>query len=203
MKKLPWLTLTILIILAPNTAEAHAIVLGGFPEGFWHPVLGFDHLLAMVSVGIISAQMGGRAIWSVPATFVASMVLGGLTGMNYTLEIWETIDATFLIEFGIGLSVFLLAAAIALNKKIPALPVFGFVAIFGSCHGIAHGIEIPDLASSEAYVSGFVLGTSCLHLIGVAIGHYSEKIPMGRTALRYAGAVAAGVGLHIMVQLLS
>ena len=51
---------------------------GSFLSGLTHPVLGLDHFLAMVSVGILSAQIGGRAIWTVPATFVLVMTFGGL-----------------------------------------------------------------------------------------------------------------------------
>ena len=43
----------------------------GFYDGISHPVLGLDHFLAMVSVGIVSAQIGGKAIWTVPANFVS------------------------------------------------------------------------------------------------------------------------------------
>jgi urease accessory protein len=36
--------------------------------GLSHPMLGWDHVLAMVSIGILSAQLGGRANWTVPST---------------------------------------------------------------------------------------------------------------------------------------
>ena len=53
----------------------------GFYDGLSHPVLGIDHFLAMVSVGVVSAQIGGRAIWTIPATFVLMMIVGGIIGM--------------------------------------------------------------------------------------------------------------------------
>ena len=53
--------------------EAQSLPYGPFLSGITHPVLGLDHFLAMVSVGLISAQIGGRAIWTVPATFVIVM----------------------------------------------------------------------------------------------------------------------------------
>ena len=43
--------------------QAHEIGGSGFGSGILHPVLGIDHFLAMLSVGIWSAQIGGRAIW--------------------------------------------------------------------------------------------------------------------------------------------
>jgi urease accessory protein len=33
-----------------------------FLSGYIHPILGFDPLLAMIAVGLLSVQMGGRAI---------------------------------------------------------------------------------------------------------------------------------------------
>ena len=48
----------------------------GFSDGFFHPVIGLDHLIAMISVGVISAQIGRVAIWLVPGLFVLGMLIG-------------------------------------------------------------------------------------------------------------------------------
>jgi hydrogenase/urease accessory protein HupE len=49
----------LLIVLWPAVARAHA---GGsdtgLVNGLMHPVFGVDHLLAMVGVGVVSAQAG-------------------------------------------------------------------------------------------------------------------------------------------------
>ena len=69
-------------ILFSIPANAHTFTgMVGFYDGLSHPVLGTDHFLAMVSVGIVSAQIGGRAIWTIPATFVSVMVIGGILGI--------------------------------------------------------------------------------------------------------------------------
>jgi len=76
--------MALLFSAIPGVAYAHDgtnLGLGGFLSGIVHPVLGYDHLLAMLSVGIISAQIGGRAIWTVPSTFVAVMAVGGVLGL--------------------------------------------------------------------------------------------------------------------------
>ena len=63
-------------------ANAHTFTgMVGFYDGLSHPVLGIDHFLAMVSIGIVSAQIGGRAIWTVPSTFVGVMAIGGMLGI--------------------------------------------------------------------------------------------------------------------------
>ena len=63
-------------IISESNAHTFTGMIGYF-DGLSHPVLGFDHFLAMVSVGIISSQIGGRAIFSIPATFVFIMIIGG------------------------------------------------------------------------------------------------------------------------------
>lgn len=90
-----------------------------------HPVLGLDHLLAMISVGILSAQIGGRAIWAVPATFVGIMLIGGWMGIGA--------EALSFVEKAIAISVIVLGAAIAFEKKLPlmfTMPFVGFFAFF-------------------------------------------------------------------------
>ncbi|MFL2796801.1 MAG: HupE/UreJ family protein [Paracoccaceae bacterium] len=63
----------------------------------------------------------------------------------------------------------------------------------------AHGLEIPQLATPWSYVAGCIVGTALLHLVGVYLGRSSEKIKFEQTYLRYAGAVSAGIGLHIIL----
>ena len=98
----------ILFILFPGLAHAHILSgEGGFLSGLTHPVLGFDHFLAMLSVGILSAQMGGRAIWTVPTTFVCVMAVGAFIGIR-------AIPLPG-VEYGIALSVLVLGFALALS----------------------------------------------------------------------------------------
>lgn len=179
------------IIMLPSNVYAHeTVVAGGFISGLSHPILGFDHLLAMISVGIVSAQMGGRAIWTVPATFVVVMLIGGILGLQGF--------PMFSVELGISLSVFVLGIAIAANKKLPAIVVMVFVGFFAIFHGHAHGTEMPTLAQPVLYALGFVAGTIGIHLAGVFIGVFSKKIPDGQQLLRYLGAGIAGIGFSIL-----
>ena len=116
--------------LLPGIALAHegaSLPDGSFIGGLSHPVLGLDHFLAMVSVGILSAQIGGRAIWTVPATFVAVMAFGGLLG-------YVDIGLTA-IEAGIAISVLALGIAIAADRKLPlslAMTAVGFFVTTGT-----------------------------------------------------------------------
>jgi len=179
-----------LMLLAPQ-AQAHDLVAGGFISGLSHPVLGFDHLLAMLSVGVLSVQLGGRAIWTVPATFVAVMIAGGWLGI-------EGVPLP-LVEFGIALSVLALGLALAANHKVPMVLSMAFVGFFALFHGHAHGTEMPHVASPVLYALGFVAGTSLIHLVGVFMGQAVVRLESGLQLMRYVGAAIAGAGFHLLV----
>lgn len=185
-----------LALLAPLSAMAHegsSLPYGSFLAGLAHPVLGVDHFLAMVSVGIVSAQIGGRAIWTVPGTFVTVMALGGLLG-------WLNVGLAS-VEFGIAFSVLILGIAIAADRKMPILAAMGAVAIFATFHGYAHGAEMPAVANPVRYALGFLLGTALLHITGVLIGDISQHYARGKVLLRLAGAAIAGAGTWFLVGL--
>ena len=64
-----FLFISILSIIKP--LYAHTFTgMNGFYDGLSHPVLGLDHFFAMVCVGVVSSQIGGKAIWTVPSLFV-------------------------------------------------------------------------------------------------------------------------------------
>ncbi|NIL95428.1 MAG: urease accessory protein UreJ, partial [Woeseiaceae bacterium] len=147
-------------------------------------------LLAMLSVGILSAQIGGRALWGVPATFVGVMIVGGLIG-GYDIQLP-------LVESGIALSVTVLGVALAADKNMAVVWAMLFVGFFAIFHGHAHGTEMPDIAEPLLYGSGFVLGTAIIHLSGVFIGLASNKIAKGPVLLRFSGAGIAVIGLTML-----
>ena len=186
----------ICLLAYPLPAIAHNFTgMVGFFDGISHPVLGFDHFLAMISVGIVSAQIGGKAIWTVPATFVIIMTLGGVFGFLLI------IDEFFFVEVGIILSVILLGFGISIEKKIPTKLIMVFVGIFGLFHGTAHGIEVPAAANPLLFVLGFICGTTALHLFGVAVAYFSIKTTLSSILLRLTGMVFAFYGFYLLVEM--
>jgi len=185
--------LNITILFIPGIAQPH---IGGNNSGFYtglfHPVFGYDHLLAMVCVGILSAQIGGRAVWMVPITFVGIMIVGGILGV---LDIFIPF-----VEFGIMLSVFSLGLAIAVDKKLGILASYAIVAFFAVFHGHAHGVEMPLLADPVIYVLGFLTSTSILHLTGVLIGFAANYTTIGSLLLTFSGAIISLFGLFLLVK---
>ena len=179
-------------ILSPVIAhEANSLPYGPFLGGITHPVLGFDHLLAMVSVGMISAQIGGRAIWTVPSTFVLVMFFGGLLGLN--------MGGLNGYEIGIALSVLLLGGSLAADKTLNSIFAMIAVGIFAIFHGYAHGEEIPTIAGPVPYIAGFMTGTIMLHITGLILADISTHYKSGKIILRFAGAGIALAGLYFLI----
>jgi urease accessory protein len=182
---------TLLMYTLPS--HAHDIMgKVGFYDGLSHPVLGLDHLLAMVSVGVISAQIGNKAIWTVPSIFVILMTIGGLFGFLLIVEEF------YFVEIGIIFSVILLGFAISIENKIPPKLILIFVATFGLFHGIAHGLEIPAAANPTLFILGFIFGTTTLHLLGVTIGYFSIKKNISLILFRPAGVSFAIYGIYLL-----
>lgn len=184
---------TLALVLVPGVVYAHGNVGdSGFVSGLNHPVFGFDHLLAMVTVGLLSAQIGGRAIWTVPATFVSVMIVGGALGMNGL--------RLPLVEYGIATSVLALGIAVVSARKLPVIVAMSFVGVFALFHGHAHGSEMPYFAQPALYALGFSLATAGLHVLGAVSGYFALRYEGGVKLLRLAGILIAASGVYFVAQ---
>lgn len=186
--------LALAVFLVPVAAWAHP---GhgpgsGFVSGLVHPISGLDHILAMIAVGLWAAQLGGRALFFLPLSFVAALGLGSFLGFSGTplLAVPPMILA----------SVFLLGFFLCLSWR-PRLRVgMIWVAVFGLVHGHAHGTEVPVSASGLVYGLGFVLASLALHGLGLGAGVVLENA--GRSSqkilLRLAGIPVLAGGLLLL-----
>ena len=143
--------LILLLTLVSFDVLAHESSLLGFRSGLFHPVLGLDHLLAMVSVGIVGLQIGNRAIWLITFNICHLMAIGGAIGL--------TTSGLLGVELGIALSVCVLGFFSCKSKIFKITFNFIYLYIIFHFHGYAHGQEIPELATSWSYVIGFMIET--------------------------------------------
>ena len=186
-----WRSLSIsaaFLLFASAGAQAHVIPgdVHGFGSGLAHPLGGLDHMLAMVAVGLWAAQLGGRARWLVPASFVGVMALGGALAMA-GLRVPFT-------ETGILLSVLVLGILVAVAVRFPLTASMAIVGLFAFFHGHSHGTEMPATAVGYAYGIGFALATASLHACGVGMGMLARQSAK-QPAIRFAGAAIAVAGL--------
>lgn len=157
-----------------------------FMAGFDHPIGGFDHLLAMLAIGLWAASLGGRALWAIPSAFVITMLAGGglaVAGLSVPF-----------VEQGILLSVIVLGALVLFAKRLPTAVCVATAGAFALFHGAAHGIEMPLNANGLQYALGFALATAGLHVVGLGFGLWMAK--MGTPLVtRMSGSVIATAGL--------
>ena len=158
-----------------------------------HPFTGFDHLLAMVSVGLWGAFLGPPLIQVLPIVFPVVMVGGAALGM-----LGVPVPP---VEIGVALSVLVLGGCIALALKAPAWAASLIVATFAVFHGYAHGRELPSAADPIGYSAGFTLATGMLHVSGIGIGFVCDR-PGGTVVLRSLGAIIGGTGVWFLCQAL-
>ena len=191
------LLVTIALLLAPSVAFAHPGhgEGGSLLAGFIHPLSGIDHLLAMTAVGLIAAHLGGRALWAVPATFVAVMVLGGVSGA-------AGISLPF-VEIAIALSVVIFGLMIFSGRAPPVPAALALVGIFAIFHGHAHGTEMPVDGSGMLYGMGFMVATALLHGFGITLGLAIRSFdePSRRRVMQACGAVIGLIGTGLVIGL--
>ena len=162
---------------------------GGFAAGFMHPILGWDHVIAMVAVGLWGAFLGRPAIWVLPVVFPLVMAFGGALGVAGVPMPG--------VETGIAVSAIVLGAMVAFAARPPLWVAAVIVGAFAIFHGHAHGAELPEAANPLAYSLGFVLATGLLHLCGIAFG-LVVRWPAGQIAVRVSGAAIATAGLAFL-----
>ena len=89
--------------------------------------------------------------------------------------------------------------AIAIEKKIATNIIMIFICIFGMCHGLAHGMEMPWAVNPILFALGFASGTATLHLFGVGIGSLAIKTKFSSIVLRIVGVGCALFGVSLLI----
>ena len=176
---------TLAVAASPGLAHTGEGISGGFMSGLLHPIFGWDHVVAMVAVGLWGAVLGRPAIWILPIVFPLVMAFGAALGV-------AGIPVPF-IEAGIALSGVVLGLLIVFLIKAPMPLAAVLVGLFAIFHGHAHGTELPEAANPIAYAVGFVIATGLLHLFGIVFGTLMAS-EAGKWAVRAGGALIALVG---------
>jgi urease accessory protein len=181
----PLAALSAALALLPQAALAHPGhgVATGAEAGFLHPLMGADHILAMVAVGLLAALRSGRALWALPLAFLVLMSAGAGLGM--------TGIALPYAETGIALSIVVFGLAAIVGLRAPVALLAALVGLFAVFHGYAHGAEMPETASGLFFGLGFLAATALLHVAGIGLGIGAARFGAGRTASALGAGVAA------------
>lgn len=162
----------------------------GFAGGILHPLLGLDHLIALLAIGLWSAEQQGRNRWWIPLTFLGMMVVGAVVGMQT--------GAIAVSEHLIVSSVLVLGGIIAMMWR-PSLPVgLPVLSVFALAHGAAHGVEMPAAGSPIGFILGFSLAAAGMIAAGFASGTLIRRAAESK-GVRIAGLAIVTVGCFLLL----
>lgn len=161
----------------------------GILSGLLHPLLGIDHLFAMLAVGILASRVMSTMVWRLPAIFLTLMVLGACSGMALgPLPGVESMIAVSLLIFG-GLMA-------SRSRSISPPVLMSFVGLFGGFHGYAHGLDMMKGGTPIAFGIGFLIATTALHGFGMVLDR-----ALGRSfMMRAIGLMVGGSGLFFLME---
>ena len=161
--------------------------LHGLLSGLAHPVLGFDHLLFVLAIGLISGIANLRWPW-LPMLFVLSTILGAVTlfaGFNFMFA-----------EACVAASILAAGALLLRNgtTSLTALILFGIGA--GLFHGYVYAEAIVGAEASPlvAYLMGFAIIQMLLSSAAYAAGlGITRAFPGILTRIKVAAGAAVGL----------
>jgi len=138
--------------LLPLVAAAHpghaAVDGSALMAGFWHPLTGADHLVALLAIGVwtaLAARKGRGDLWLLPLTLLAALLTGAVLAQAGL--------ALPAVEPMIALSLLVLGLALARPEPGSRPATLAVVAAFAFFHGAAHGAELPAMASLAGHRS--------------------------------------------------
>ena len=154
--------------------------LQGLLSGFGHPVIGVDHLAAIVGVGILAAIAGRSA--AVVLAFSVAVIAG--VGLHLTQV---DLPAS---ELFVGLTTLLIGGLVIARQSMGAGLALLLFAVAGLVHGYALGESIVGAEASPlvAYLLGLLIMQTA---IGVSV--YAAVRSLARWPARTAGLTVAGV----------
>jgi urease accessory protein len=190
--------------LAATPALAHhpmggttpSTMVEGILSGLGHPILGLDHLAALVAVGLVASRYASGALL-LPVLWIVGMGLGAFAHMNsIDLPGGELLVAGSLVLIG------------AIGVLRPALPLPVLGALFGAA-GFAHGHALAEsiIGDDTAVVGAYLVGLVAIQatitvgtiLLARRLFAMDARVPM---PMRVVSAALACVGLVFLVSAL-
>jgi urease accessory protein len=175
-------------------AFAHHVMGGRLPDtflqgllsGLGHPVIGVDHLAAIVGVGILAA-FASRGIGPVMA-FSAAMIAGVALHLGKV-----DLPAGELL---VGLSTVAIGALVILRQSMRPAIAAALFAVAGVFHGYALGESIVGAEASPlvAYLAGLLVIQSAIAVSAYAAVQGLARWPARTTGLTVAGILVALAG---------
>lgn len=155
-----------------------------FSAGFNHPLFGWDHLLALLAIGLWAAQQERNAARTVLLAFPLAMAAGAFAALRGIALPWA--------EPGIATSVALAGLLVAFAVRMPIAASLATATAFALLHGYVHGMELPPGGEPLLYGLGFVAATVLVQLAVLAGAGKAQR------AVRAIGAGVAVAGVFML-----
>lgn len=176
-----------LALLDPTAASAHVTQhMTGLGQGLIHPLIGLDHLFAIVAVGVLAGVGSGKSARMLPFLFVSALAVGGFMGLGA--------PESNIVEPAIAASVVVLGIAIMRPGLLRAFSLTGIVVCLALVHGYAHGSEAPTVGAPL-----FIAGMSVTALGLAMAASWFFHLPALKPRLWYFGATCSVAGLVMLV----
>jgi urease accessory protein len=198
---MPGTIVALIALFAAEPAFAHHVMDGVTPVTFWHgllsglghPIIGLDHLAAVIGVGCLAAMQPKGALLAV-AYVVATMI-------GAAAHIGEATVAN--AEVFVALSVVALGLIVFRKAPLRRDLAFALFAAAGLINGYALGESIAGAERTPilAYFIGLAAIQTALALaIMFGVRMLTERAPLQLLAMRVIGAFAIGAGAAMLLQ---
>ena len=187
-------------LASPFAAHAHhamgnaipANAFEGMLSGLAHPVIGIDHLLFVVAVGVACYYFGNRR--ASPAAFVAGTLAG--TALHLQRATFAYPDAWVAVSL-LVLGILLLARSRFLQSKA----AIGAFALSGVAHGYAYGESIVGAESTPlfAYLAGYTIVQLVIVLAVYGLARYAARTRPSLQTVRACGGVLTFAGAAFLL----
>lgn len=177
----------------PSGGKIPQTFTAGLLSGLGHPVIGIDHLVFVIAIGLLAA-LSKKLGMIIPIAFILATAIGtGVHLQSIDLPVAELIIAASVLVVGIFLA-----------KKEPTNLAWLTIisAIAGVFHGYAYGESIVG-AQTTALIA-YLLGFCAIQLsISLAVYYLGKQI-LNRTTiptnlpLRFAGFTICGIGFSFL-----
>jgi urease accessory protein len=177
----------------PMGGKTPSTLTEGLLSGLGHPILGLDHLAALIAVGLVASRYASGALL-LPVLWIVGMGLGAFAHMNsIDLPAGEILVAGSLVLIG------------AIGVLKPSLPLPALAAIFAAA-GFTHGHALAEsiIGAETAVVGAYLVGLVAIQAT-ITVGTIllvrrlfspETNLPM---PVRAAAAAMACVGLVFLI----
>ena len=145
----------------PAAAHTGVGATDDFVSGLMHPWQGLDHIIVMVAIGLWGCLLIKRLVWQLPASFLLAMLGGAAINL-------QGLSLSFAQQW-VNLSVIVFSLIVVFKPSLSSIVAIGIASFFAIYHGYVHTSEIEVGANKSNYIAGFLVSTTILHGLGIAL----------------------------------